>query len=239
MENEYNITNYRKFQSLSRKKIMKFDKTKNKFVLNNKINPKELVKGLRYIRNDFNYDLRKPIHPNTINKISNVMNEYFSLKMRENVKIYTPRKKHKKAIAELAQQSPKHWKKFYIPSDSKNSKIKYKKKNGKIIAEEHTNVAIYTNVYFDYEKLVVNTDKEVDRVTKGVKNKDYMRLHAGEHLVGGKYGDVDAVKHDVNEFMEKYGNPLSNNFYENWMTGIKIVKKFKTNKNQKKKKKQK
>lgn len=217
---------------------MKFNKNKNKFVLNDSISPKELVKGLRYIRTDFDkYDLRKPLHSNTINKISDVMNKYFSMKMRENVKIISPRKNHKKAVAELAQQSPKNWKKFYIPSDSKTSKIVYKKRNGKIVAEEHTKVAIYSNVRFDFIKLLDNPEKEVDRVVEDVKNIKFMRLHAGEHLVGGKYGDVESVKCDVNNFMEKYGNPLSNNFYENWMTGIKFVKKFKGKKKNKNKRK--
>lgn len=234
------ITSYRDFLSLSRKNIMVWDSNKKIFILKKEIPTKELIKGLRFIHSGFNYDLRKPIHANTRRKVEKTLNEYFSLSSRENIKIVSPRKKYRKAVAAMAQQDMQGWKKFYIPLESKNSKIKYKKnKKGRIIAFEKTKVAEYVNVLFEMDNLVRDYENEVESSIKesGINNPEYIKLMAGEHLIGAKYGDTKQVKLDVANFMETYSDKDKNNYFENWLKGVKVVKKFGTGgKNRKKKK---
>lgn len=238
------ISNYRKLQSLSRKKIMKWDKQKGVFHLRKGVDYKEIVKGLRTVRTDFDgYDLRKPLHYNTIRKIDKVMNDYFWFRERENVKEYRPRKKNKKLIANLAHQKG-NWKVYFVPSDGTSSKITYKKIAGKKIAIEKTKVATYALVEFDMEKLAEDYEKECERITDPFDNIDYIRLMAGEkYMVGDKqpqyrkFGDIDMFKRVVGEFMDMYGNQSNNNFYENWMYGARIVTSFGGKKLPKKKRK--
>lgn len=224
------INNYHDLKKIPRKKILRWDKQKDKFVLRKNIDVKQIVKGLRYVRTDFEFSLRKKLTKKQIQKAENAIEQYYEFKERENVREYHPSKKNRKLIANLAMQ-PGNWKVYFIPSDSSGGKLTYKTIKGKKVAVEQTKVATYINLYFNFKNLIKDSDKEVDRLVKDIPNKDYVRIHAGKYLVGGAYKSINKVKDDIKDFMIKYDN------YEEWMTGLKIVYKFNSKKKSNKSKK--
>jgi len=228
------IKNFKEFKNLKKRQIFPaWDKEKHVPILDKNIPTKELIKGLRYIHGDFDkYDLRKfKDNPQTRKKVSRILNEYYSLtKSRGKVKEHTPRKNNRKIISDLSQQKG-NWKKYYIPVNSEKDKISYKTIKGKKFAIEKTKVATYINLYFNKLNLAKNSDKEVDRLLKGMRKIKHIRIINGEYLVGAKFEDKKQVKLRIKRLMANYNNTSE------WLDGLKVLQKFNKKKRKAKKKK--
>jgi hypothetical protein len=180
----------------------------------NKINIdlKEAAKGLRYYRDDLNFDLRKPLTTYQKRKVRNALIEYVEYIKRPNTTIVNGGK-NRKALQELAQQPGKHWKKFFIPKTANDQGISFK--GGKAVIENK-----YYSEYvllWNMKALVKDPEKEINRIMKGIKF-DVLFLLAGKHLIFDmSFKSVKALIIEVKRKMMAYGN------FGEWMRGVKIV----------------
>lgn len=211
------INNLKEFIPLSAKELRK-------------LSDKELAKGLRYFRNDINYDLRKSLPPQSKAKLRRIRDEYIDAISIINAVTYTPRKKHLKAARQYGGFNNK-WKKLVI---SKNEDEKIYFKNGKMrLRGKYTDKA---RGQFDYVDLYLNPEKEIKRVLKGEKFES-VHLQCGKHFLGGHkepkdYGDntstalVPALLKDINYMFNTYNDT------EKWLRGVEFVN-FKNQKSEK------
>jgi hypothetical protein len=209
------------------KKIDKFLSLNYKEIKN--LSDKELVKNLRYFRTDLNkYDLRKPLSYYKRRKIRDIRDIYLENLSVPNPTLYRPAKKNRKIVAEKRNLSNK-WKVFVI---DKLPDQKIVVKNGRLLK-----VSKYTTeeeLLFDLEKLAIDPQKELNR-TLGKNTFDIAKLMCGDAFIGGHLGfkDYGASKskivkdellNDINILMSKYADPEQNNFWNNWLFGVSIVK---------------
>jgi len=187
------------------------------------LNDKELAKGLRYFRKDINYDLRKPLAPQSKGKLRRIRDELISQMSVPHKTLYAPRSKsHKKATAEFVGTSNK-WKKFIIEKNP-DEKIIFKKGKLKLKGK-------YTErgrTKFNYEDLIIDPEAEIYRI---IENEKFESAHiqTGEHLLGGNktprdYGDdtqkkrlAGKIAKDVNYLLNVYNDT------EKWLKGLELI----------------
>lgn len=179
---------------------------------------KEIIKGLRYFRKDFaDYDLRKPIHGNTKNKVDKVLQEYISLVSQPAVKLINPTKKRRKALLEFTGQG-NQWKKAIVPVTTESEKIRYRKDGTPVLTSKFGSER---NLLFNMNNLIKDSDKEVERILRGQKF-DCLYLITGNHLLNKNdlenfAKSINALKKQVKEFMNQYAN------FGDWLRGVKII----------------
>jgi len=192
---------------------------------------KEYSKKLKAIRGyvDFDYDLRKRLHPNSKRKINKYFEAINTIQARPN-KVY--RSKNKKRVKEVQSFGrngfdglPGIKVAFYESPAANPVKIKFDKK-GLHAKGKYFDIRY---VPFDLQNLLDNPNGEVNRALNdsGTKGAKYFRLSVGEN---GQFNIAsprarESVPGFINQLMEKYtkttddGKP-NNNYWANWLHGL-------------------
>lgn len=203
---------------------------------------KNLAKGLKYLRTDIKYDLRKKLAPQSKAKLNKIRDIYISTLHVPNPYIFTPRKNHLKSTAEYTNLSTK-WKRYVI---NKKPEEEIYFKNGKMrLKSKYIDSG---RINFDLFELINDTEKEINRVTENI-DYDTVKLICGDSYIGGhaNYKNYNGGKkrktaraellQDVNKLMNIYDNPEDNGYFGNWLFGIETIKLKNQNKSKKTKKK--
>lgn len=194
---------------------------KNFLELNNlrllKLNDKEKIKFLRYIRKDYNYDLRKPIAPQTKAKIKRDIDDYLQYANVSGASIVRSTK-HLKTVLNYTGQNNKY--KVGIVPLLKGEKLRVKNKQVIITSKSSDR----RHVIFDKNNMLVDPKKEVERVLKN-KKYDAAQIIAGNSYIGGfatpqeynKNENMNALKNMVNKLALAYEN------HGEWLRGLALV----------------
>jgi len=192
---------------------------------------KEYSKKLKAIRSfvDFDYDLRKPLHPNSKAKINKYFEAINAIEARPN-KVY--RSKNKKRVKDVQEFGRNGFEKlpgikvaFYESTAANPIKLRFDKKG----IHAHGEFFDIRYVPFHLQKLLDNPEKEIDRAlnSDGSKGAKFFRVAVGD---GGQYSIAspasrDQVQNVVGDLMKKYvkndsdGKP-KNNYWGNWLHGL-------------------
>jgi hypothetical protein len=181
----------------------------------------KLIKMRRFI--DFNYDLRKKLHPASIRKIERYYSEFSRLTIdTRNVHVYRPKSKKRLRIAQkTAQHNPKF--KFnvaFLPTDSA-AKIRWR--GDKLVISGSYGSNEYAS--FDPKKLASDPRTEVLRAISEIHESDIYYIQAGNSEIKDNYtGDsAEIMARQVVKLQGKYSDPESNHHWENWLWGVRGV----------------
>lgn len=185
---------------------------------------KEKMRELRGLVT-FDYDLRKPLHYNSINKI----NKYYAslvLSKGQPYRIYrTNNKKKLEDIKKAAGINLKQFKAVLIPNHDPQNKTIPIYRNGEIVFK--SKYFEDTLKYFNHINLATNLEEEFLKVYDRLEG-DYFTIKCGEFELGGGAGSIfkmnDAGKFEglafVNQLVNQYSNDKADNYYKRWLHGL-------------------
>lgn len=180
---------------------------------------KDKIKELRpYLKRLRKIDLRHNISPQRKSYINAAWEEYQNLTVRP-TKIYRTRNK---ANLKMAQEFGRHENgkiKFdvaFIPTADPKAKIKIKNGQIQVISKN----VIETNLYFNQKNLAADPEKEIAATLARNKEAKAFKIMAAEHDYNGGLAR-SLVSNEVQKLMMKYGDSTANNYYPNWLWGVK------------------
>lgn len=141
------------------------------------------------------------------------------------VQPYKPRlKEHLDIAKEYSGQNIKlkEFKVAFIPTLEKKQKITFRKSKMEIASERYVVKYVPLNLRF----LVTDPNKEIiSKLKKYAPKANAFTLMAGKYeLFGGEYATVDGeeqIIENVKDLMRRYSAPDKNNYWGNWLHGIK------------------
>lgn len=181
---------------------------------------KEYNKKLKSLRPfvNFNYDLRKPLSPQSKGKINRYYRELLKLNARENIKYKPRKKKYLKKAREITEQNRKVFQEFntiFIPQPTKENKtvIKFSKNGTPYLTNKNIVKKLYA---FDKINLIKNTDKEVMRIINKLPDDDNHRFSvavgSGESWSLG-FSEKALIFEDVINMLNRYNIESVNGIY--------------------------
>ncbi len=179
---------------------------------------KKQIKEMRpYLKKLKGIDLRKSISPQQRGYLNKVWSEYTTLTARP-TKIYRARnKKNLKTAQKFAQHETGTFDVAFIPTADRKAKITVNKGKVKLRGKYVTE----TTAFFNFSELMTNPDAEIARVLSEFPNAKKFIIKAGEYEYNGPLTAKQARK-EVHNIMAKYSNEDANNYYQNWMAGVKV-----------------
>ena len=165
-----------------------------------------------------NVDLRKTLSSQQISAIRRAHNEFKELTVRPH-KIYRPKSKKKLRMAQQLADHDNTKAKFdvvFIDTPDPKAKIKVKDNVLEIVSFGVKE----GRIWFDMEALTENYEQEIERA---MQTHPYARgyvIKAGKHEFNGVLDFEDTIE-ELKELAYSYDDPTKNNFYGNWMTGVK------------------
>lgn len=192
---------------------------------------KEQIKAMRpYLKKLNKIDLRKKINSGNKSFVTKAWNQYSKLTARGHT-VYKPKSKDKlKAAQKYARhgldKSAPIFDVAFIPTALDKPKVKVDKSGrvsvGKGFVQESA-------VYFDIEELVINPEKEIQRILDENKDSTQFILMAGEYTVNGGL-DRGTFKREtlywINRYSpggEGYNRRGANSYFSNWLLGAIVV----------------
>lgn len=180
---------------------------------------KDKLKALRGLV-DFDYDLRKPLHPRQKGKINKYYKELQEAKGQP-YRIYRPRNKNKlRAVQEAAGMQLKDFKVAVIPNLDPENPTKVKIKNNKVIFSGKYSDRIFRK--FNQINLIENTEKEIERILNQMQG-DKISIACGKFEFGsGRYfSSHESVKEKTLQLINQYSSDKNaNNYFQNWLHGL-------------------
>ncbi len=183
---------------------------------------KEMMKELRGLVN-FDYDLRKELHPRQKGKIQKYYDELQEAKGQP-VRVYRPRNKKKlRAVQDAAGMELNGFKIALIPDTDPNNRIKVDYKNGEVVFKSRHSEKRF--IEFDQANLLNDTESEIARVMDLMRG-DRTSIACGKFEYGsGRYFAIPAeVKDKCLQLINQYSNKEANNFFQNWLHGLYDIK---------------
>lgn len=203
-----------------------------------KIN-KRYVDKLKSIRPfvDFNYNINL-IKKDQISKYDKAkINKYFRLveELKATVTYdYRPRRKdHRKAA--LASRGISGFTELkvvpiVVTNPNEKPKIKFNKKGELITKTLNVNVI---SLLFNKSKLIKNTDNHIkETINKAPKDFKRFTVMAGVNEITGTWPKGELLEKEIKRLMNQYSVTTKNNYFGNWMYGIKAYQ-FVNQKNEK------
>lgn len=206
--------------------LLEWSNGANKHVLTG--DAKRAVKFLRKLHTGYaKYDLRKPIHANTVRKIENDLNQFFALSDRPHVTFVRPAIRNRKLYRDAAQQYG-GWKVFAVPRQSDEGKLRVRRFGGKkVLAEVGLNVE-YIKLYFNKKRLVKHLADEVARLYRIAREGDaqlkFARILVGEYVIGARFLTEKLIMSEIEKLMLKYNTKDANNNWHNWLDGLEFAR---------------
>lgn len=180
-----------------------------------KIQAKEMRPYLKSMRN---IDLRKKLTPTQKGLITKAHNDFLELTARPH-KVYKPKTKSKLRKVQTYSNHEKGKTKFdvaFVPTPDPKAKIDV---NENFLTITSNGVTEKT-VFFDMDSLLANPDKEIARAMRYHKNAKTFIIMAGKYEFNGTLDRTDTPVY-IKHFMAKYGDETANNYYQNWLHGLK------------------
>ena len=169
---------------------------------------------------DFNYDKRY-LSDYQKRKIKTYYDVIVKLKARPHY-VYHPRKKERLKVAQQYSQHEvylKGLKVAFVPTDGKTKpKLKFDAKN-KTMSVSGSHVKS-KNLSFDMQKLIENPLEHVKETLKNDPTAKNFTLQAGAFEIPGAM-EADFVPEEIIARMRKYGDKDKNNYFGNWLYGLK------------------
>lgn len=187
-----------------------------------KINYSERFKKIkRYV--DFNYTEKfldsKRLNRKQKRKITVYFNAISALKSRPNYE-YTPKSKKTRKIAQRFAQHSKNLpllKTAFIPTTTGGEKLKVKiSKSGKMtVATKHI---IFSDVVLDKKKLAKDAVAHVQEKIAESDAKGFT-INAGQYEIPRGF-TRDKIAEAVQSYVSRYNEVGKNNYFGNWLTGL-------------------
>jgi len=164
-------------------------------------------------------DLRKKLSPAEKGKITKAFAEFEALTVRP-TKVYRPRKKSR---LKLAQKFSGHESSIFDVAfiHTPDPSVKVDIKDDRIILRSKHVTEI--DLSFNMKNLVNNPEKEIARVLALEPNAKQFVLRTGQYLYNGGLSRK-SVPREAEFLMLKYGDKETNNFFGNWLFGVRAVK---------------
>lgn len=154
-------------------------------------------------------------------KIKTYYDEIAALAVRPH-HVYRPRKKERLKIAQQYAQHEKNLpglKVAFIPTDGKHRpRLRFNDKKKSLTVT--TNHVSSKNIPFDIPKLIADPDGHIAQVMTQDARAAAFTIQAGKYEIP-KALDKDFVPREVKKLMAKYGNEDANNYFGNWLWGLK------------------
>ena len=184
------------------------------------------TRALRTFANGFSasegYDLRKPLSSAKKAKINRYFEEYERLTSRPHYK-YTPRKKSRLETAQkFSQHDPgfKGVRSAYIITDGEEvPEIRFTKDESKMYFK--FGPMKVAPLFIDPMALATDIKSAVETVTEGFPENTLYTVMAGAFEIYGQFNSASSIVGKIEQLQSMYSDPFKNNYWENWLTGIK------------------
>jgi len=169
---------------------------------------------------DFDYDLRKPLSPQSkakIGKYYKALQDYVS-EVPNGIKEFRPRSRQHLKTAQAAAGMDSRLKQFkvaFIPLPERgDAKIKFNKKGQMRIVSKHTTTSF---IPLNPEKLAV--DDPLPYIQKKLSSNKYPRYTVNYGEYTSPVMSADFAAEHIAKLTGKYSVPQANNYFANWLTG--------------------
>lgn len=187
-----------------------------------KISYKQKMKEIRSFVN-FNYDLRKPLHPRQKGKIDKYWQQIQEAKGQAYRVFRTPNKNNLKRVQEATGFDLPDFKVAIIPNPDPDNPYKIKFKEKELIFSNATGDKYF--IKFNINNLI-NPETHLQEIenTLAQATGDRIAIACGKFEYRERFQSKDRAKETIIEFIHTYGNPEAQNYFGNWLYGIYDIK---------------
>jgi len=171
-----------------------------------------------YLKSMNKIDLRRKLTPSQKGLITRAHNDFMELTARPH-KIYRPKSKSKLRKVQNYSNHEKGKTNFdvaFVPTPDPKARVTVNENYLTIVS----NGVREKTVFFNQSDLMNNPDKEIARAMRYHNDAKTFIIMAGKYEFNGTLDKVQTPEY-IKFFMTKYGDETANNYYQNWMHGLK------------------